>query len=74
VLTSTPGGGICIPETCAGLGLDCGLTGDGCGNVINCTAPGATCFEGGNCGCADGGTCGGGGQANVCGVPSGGFE
>jgi hypothetical protein len=74
VLTSTPGGGICVPQTCAQLGYNCGLAGDGCGNVIDCTQNGATCFEGGNCGCADGGTCGGAGQGNVCGVPSGGFE
>jgi hypothetical protein len=74
VLTSTPGGGTCVPQTCAQLGYNCGLAGDGCGNVINCTAGGASCFEGGNCGCADGGICGGAGQGNVCGVPTGGFE
>ncbi len=44
----------CTPQTCAGLGYDCGAAGDGCGNLLQC----------GSC---DAGTCGGGGQANVCG-------
>ncbi len=50
----------CIPQTCATAGphgtpLNCGLQGDGCGNIINC----------GGC---DGGTCGGGGTPGICGA------
>lgn len=26
----------CVPTTCEGLGVQCGLTADGCGNVLNC--------------------------------------
>jgi hypothetical protein len=36
------GGVICTPTTCAKLGYDCGVAGDGCGNALNCgtcTAP-----------------------------------
>ena len=52
------GSGSCTPRTCAEAGADCGIVSDGCGGV---TA---------NCGtCGSGTTCGGGGSANVCGVP-----
>jgi hypothetical protein len=47
----------CAPKTCADLGYNCGLAGDGCGNQIDC---------GGASACATPEYCGGGG-ANVCG-------
>ncbi len=48
--------GTCAPKTCADLGYNCGLSGDGCadGVVLDCGS------------CATGQTCGGGG-AGVCG-------
>ena len=48
--------GTCTPKTCAQLGYNCGMSGDGCddGMVLNCGT------------CAMGQTCGGGG-ANMCG-------
>ena len=47
----------CTPITCAAQGLNCGQTGDGCGNTINCGT------------CTGGQTCGGGGPSGVCGTP-----
>jgi hypothetical protein len=45
----------CVPATCQKLGYDCGPTGDGCGNLLQCGA----------CGGPD--ICGGGGVPGVCG-------
>jgi hypothetical protein len=49
--------GSCTPKTCAQLGYNCGMSGDGCddGVVLDCG------------GCAMGQTCGGGGQG-MCGT------
>src|SRR5262249_18411736 len=44
----------CAPATCSSLGYNCGKTGDGCGNIIDCGT------------CSSGLTCGAGGP-NVCG-------
>jgi hypothetical protein len=54
------GGGGCCPKTCADQGANCGMIGDGCGNILDCgTCPGSSpCF-----------TCGGGGIPNQCGSP-----
>jgi hypothetical protein len=49
-------GSECHPLACPAA-MKCGMTGDGCGNVINC----------GDCSPPD--TCGGGGTPNVCGHP-----
>jgi len=40
----------CTPDTCSGLGFECGLHDDGCGGMLYCgeCAPGFTC-EGGYC-------------------------
>jgi hypothetical protein len=52
------GGGVCQPKTCQDLGVACGPTGDGCGNLIP------------SCGtCAPPDTCGGGGKPGQCGSP-----
>jgi len=51
----------CTPTSCASAQAECGLIGDGCGNVLNC----GTCK-------APGETCGGAGQANQCGLGTGG--
>jgi hypothetical protein len=51
-----PDAGTCTPLTCASLGYNCGVAGDGCGNVIMC---GTTCTPPA--------TCGGGGSPSVCG-------
>jgi hypothetical protein len=51
----TPDGGACVPLTCADQGATCGVTGDGCGNVIQCGP------------CPAGQSCGGGGTPFVCG-------
>ncbi len=46
---------LCVPQTCAQLGKDCGLVTDGCSGVINCGL------------CSAGFTCGGaGGVSNKC--------
>jgi hypothetical protein len=45
----------CNPLTCERLGYTCGLTGDGCGGMINCGT------------CEAGSSCGGGGKFSVCG-------
>jgi hypothetical protein len=50
----------CTPNTCAGLGINCGPAGDGCGGVLDC----GTCTVAGQ-------TCGGGGTPSVCGGNSG---
>lgn len=56
--TPTSGGpNSCSPKTCAQLGANCGLQGDGCGGTLQCGT------------CGPGLSCGGGGTANVCGAP-----
>jgi hypothetical protein len=50
--------GMCLPETCEDLGVECGAVGDGCGGVMDC----------GGCGAPD--TCGGGGEPGICGSAS----
>ncbi len=49
------GGSICSPLTCAGVGAQCGVIGDGCGGIVMCG------------GCASGKSCGGGGAPYQCG-------
>lgn len=52
------GSNMCVPQTCAQLGINCGPAGDGCGNLIP------------SCGtCGPPATCGGGGTSGVCGTP-----
>jgi hypothetical protein len=51
----TPDVPVCTPRTCADLGADCGLAGDGCGGAISCGP------------CTPPLTCGGGGVPSVCG-------
>jgi hypothetical protein len=48
-------GPVCVPKTCAELGFNCGPTGDGCGNELQCGT------------CTPPQSCGGGGKASVCG-------
>jgi hypothetical protein len=48
----------CTPDTCASLGLECGLSGDGCGGQLDCTA------ETG--GCTGSEVCGTGTTSNQC--------
>ena len=36
----------CVPQTCVGLGVECGLAGDGCGGTLTC----GTCAVGKQCG------------------------
>jgi hypothetical protein len=36
---------VCVPDTCAGLGYNCGSWGDGCGGTLNC----GTCGSGYTC-------------------------
>jgi hypothetical protein len=50
-----PDAGSCTPRTCAQLGYDCGVNGDGCGGTIDCGT------------CTAPQICGGGGQPSVCG-------
>ena len=50
----------CTPTTCTALGMNCGFTGDGCGNLLNCWP------NPNQPSCPNGQTCGGGGN-NVCG-------
>jgi hypothetical protein len=45
----------CTPTTCMALGYNCGKTGDGCGNIIDCGM------------CPSGQTCGANNMPNVCG-------
>jgi hypothetical protein len=44
----------CSPNTCAAQGIECGPTGDGCGNLLAC----GTCPPGSVCGGAGPGKCG----------------
>ncbi len=39
-------GTACVPKTCADLGVECGLAGDGCGGILTC----GTCPNGKQCG------------------------
>jgi hypothetical protein len=55
-----PEAGTCVPSTCEQQNINCGPTGDGCGNAIQCGT------------CTSGQTCGGGGTPGVCGSPSSG--
>ncbi len=61
VFASPDGGPPCVPATCASLGYDCGLAGDGCGGMIG---PCGTCTGTLKCGAS---------KPNVCGsnVPCG---
>jgi hypothetical protein len=45
---------LCTPTTCAAEGIQCGPTGDGCGNLLQC----GTCPPGEYCGGAGPGKCG----------------
>ena len=45
----------CVPTTCFHLGYDCGVAGDGCGNILQC----GTCEGGESCGGGGINTCGG---------------
>jgi hypothetical protein len=49
------GGVSCNSLTCTALGYNCGVTGDGCGGMLDCGT------------CASPETCGGGGKFSVCG-------
>ena len=51
-----PDAGSCTPRSCAQLGYDCGLDGDGCGGTIDCGT------------CSAPAICGGAGRPNVCGI------
>ncbi|APR86701.1 Tryptophan synthase alpha chain [Minicystis rosea] len=51
----TPDVPVCTPKTCAELGANCGLAGDGCGGAISCGT------------CTAPQTCGGGGVPSQCG-------
>jgi hypothetical protein len=46
----------CTPQTCSMQGLNCGMAGDGCGNLLDCGS------------CAPPQTCGGAGVPGVCGA------
>lgn len=48
----------CTPKTCQELGFMCGLAGDGCGELLDCTAVTG--------GCAAGQVCGSGASSNTC--------
>jgi hypothetical protein len=56
----TPPSSNCKPLSCQDQGLSCGVTGDGCGNPLDCGS------------CVAPLTCGGGGVRGVCGEPDGG--
>ena len=49
----------CVPTTCAAQGFNCGQTGDGCGNVLNCALGNAACVSPQFCGGAGANKCGG---------------
>jgi hypothetical protein len=51
----TDDGGGCIPLTCQQQNVNCGFTGDGCGNLLDCGS------------CVAPSTCGGGGVPGQCG-------
>jgi hypothetical protein len=55
-----PDGGACVPKSCQQQNLDCGPTGDGCGNALDCGM------------CVAPMTCGGGGTPGQCGYPEAG--
>ena len=55
-----PDAGVCQPKTCIQQNIDCGPTGDGCGNALQC----GTCMAPQ--------TCGGGGVPGHCGFPDAG--
>jgi hypothetical protein len=60
-LGGTNGGSTCVPKTCAQLGVECGVQGDGCGGQLDCggcVAP-AFCGGGGVSRCGQGGSDGG---------------
>ncbi len=63
---SGEGVGICVPDTCAGLGYNCGSFNDGCGGTITCgsCSSGYTCTSGAcvSSGGEEGGGGGGGGR------------
>jgi hypothetical protein len=48
----------CLPDTCQKYNYNCGMIGDGCGHLLDCSNGVA---------CPAGTTCGGGGQPNICG-------
>ena len=56
------GGPRCTPTTCAALGYDCGLAGDGCGGLLDCQTASPSCTSPAYCG---------GGGFNRCGGNSG---
>jgi hypothetical protein len=57
-VSQAPPPATCTPRSCADQGVQCGQTGDGCGNVITCPN------------CPQGQSCGGGGVPNQCGASS----
>ncbi len=57
---SDAGVSVCVPRTCASVGVNCGPLGDGCGGLLNCGT------------CTAPAICGGGGVASVCGGTTGG--
>jgi hypothetical protein len=71
------GGSVCTPKTCQSQNINCGPTGDGCGNLLSCgscTAP-QSCGGGstpGQCGCQglckQLATCSGGAQTTLTGT------
>jgi hypothetical protein len=74
VFVSADGGmvSICTPTTCAKLGYDCGVAGDGCGGLLDCGGPSA-CPSPEYCGGGGPNECGGsvfvsadGGTVNLC--------
>jgi hypothetical protein len=60
------GGTMCTPSTCASLGYNCGLAGDGCNGTLNCNANNSTTTPD----CPSGQMCGYGNVPNVCGPTS----
>jgi hypothetical protein len=60
------GGVNCISKTCADLGYDCGKAGDGCGNLIDCSATPCS----GNAYCGGGGFDKCGGDSTDAGLPA----
>ncbi len=56
--TTASGAPACTPSTCASLGVNCGMVGDGCGHVLDC----------GPVDCSGAGLCGGGGFDKCGGV------
>jgi hypothetical protein len=57
-VSSEAGATSCVPKTCAQLGYNCGMNGDGCGGSLDCGA------------CPSGQYCGGGGYS-LCGAKTG---